>query len=142
MLLARLRNPDIAADLLQDVMVESISALRKGQVREPAKLPGFVASVARNVLNSHFRGAARQPESLELPEDLQALKLEADPMEEEQRESRAIEAISSLESVDRSILQMTLVDGLNRSDCYPPGFEPGRRAAAKGCAPRERLSIW
>jgi RNA polymerase sigma factor (sigma-70 family) len=112
MLLARLRNPDIAADLLQDVMVESISALRKGQVREPAKLPGFVASVARNVLNSHFRGAARQPESLELPEDLQALKLEADPMEEEQRESRAIEAISSLESVDRSILQMTLVDGL------------------------------
>jgi RNA polymerase sigma-70 factor (ECF subfamily) len=42
MLLARSRDPDVAADLLQETMIEAICALRKGQVREPAKLSSFV----------------------------------------------------------------------------------------------------
>lgn len=112
MLMARSRNPDVVPDLLQDVMIEVICALRRGQLREPAKLPAFVAAVARNVLNNHFRGSARQPESLELPDDLPDLSTISNKFEDRERETRAMAAISNLEPLDKMILQMTLVDGL------------------------------
>lgn len=112
MLLARSRNPDLTADLLQDVMIEAICALRRGQLREPEKLSSFVIAIARNVLNNHFRSAVRRPESLELPEDLPDLSSSLNRQEDQERETMALDAISSLEPLDRNILQMTLVDGL------------------------------
>jgi RNA polymerase sigma factor (sigma-70 family) len=112
MLLARSRDPDVAADLLQDVMIEAICGLRRGQLREPAKLSSFVIGIARNRLNNHYRASARRPESLEFPENLPDLSSEATRMEEQDRENLAMNAISSLEPLDKSILQMTLVDGL------------------------------
>jgi RNA polymerase sigma-70 factor (ECF subfamily) len=112
MLMARSRNPDLTADLLQDVMIEAICALRCGQLREPAKLSSFVIAIARNLLNSHFRGEVRRPESLGLPDDLPDLSSRASQIEDMERENLAMSAIASLEPIDRSILQMTLVDGL------------------------------
>jgi RNA polymerase sigma factor (sigma-70 family) len=112
MLLARSRNPDLAADLLQEVMIEAICALRRGQLREPAKLSSFVIAIARNLLNSHYRSEVRRPESLELPDDLPDLSSQSNGMEDMEREQLAMAAINSLEPLDRSILQMTLVDGL------------------------------
>jgi RNA polymerase sigma factor (sigma-70 family) len=112
MLMARSRNPDLTADLLQDVMIEAICALRRGQLREPEKLSSFVIAIARNVLNNHFRSAVRRPESLELPDDLPDLGSSAGQLEDQERESLALSAISSLETLDKTILQMTLVDGL------------------------------
>ena len=112
MLLARSRNSDLAADLLQDVLIESLCALRRGQLREPAKLSSFVSAIARNLLNSHFRGEVRRPESLELPDSLPDLSSQSNAVEEMEREQLAMTAIATLEPLDRSILQMTLVDGL------------------------------
>ncbi len=112
MLLARSRNSDVVADLLQDVMIEAICALRRGQVREPAKLSGFVAAIARNRLNNHFRASARTPESLEFPDHLPDLSSDTTRVEEQERENLAMSAIASLDPIDKSILQMTLVDGL------------------------------
>jgi RNA polymerase sigma factor (sigma-70 family) len=112
MLLARSRNPDVVADLLQDVMIEAICALRRGQVREPAKLSSFVSAIARNRLNNHYRASARTPESLEFPDNLPDLSSDKSRMEEQERDNLAMSAIASLDPVDQSILQMTLVDGL------------------------------
>jgi RNA polymerase sigma factor (sigma-70 family) len=112
LLLARTRNADLAADLLQDVMIEAICALRRGQLREPAKLTAFVLGIARNLLNSHFRAVSRQPDSLELPDDLPDLGAAAAKLEDQERESAALHAIAGLELIDRTILQMTLVEGL------------------------------
>ena len=112
MLLARSRNADLAADLLQDVMIEAICALRRGQLREPPKLSSFVIAIARNVLNSHFRGEVRRPVSLALPDNLPDLASNANGVEDQEREMLALRAIASLEPLDQSILQMTLVDGL------------------------------
>jgi RNA polymerase sigma factor (sigma-70 family) len=112
MLMARLRNPDLAADLLQDVMIEAICAVRRGQLREATKVRAFIAAVARNLINRHFRGEARTAESLEFPDDLPDLSLNRGQLEDQERETLALRAISSLDAVDRSILQMTLVDGL------------------------------
>jgi len=112
MLLARSRNPDLAADLLQDTMIEALCALRRGQLRDPAKLTQFVIAIARNVLNNHFRGEVRRPESLELPDNLPDLSFSEEKADEQERETLALKAISSLDPLDRTILQMTLVDGL------------------------------
>jgi hypothetical protein len=54
MLLARSRNPDLALDLRQDVMIEALCALRAGRLNDPEKLTQFVIGIARNLLNSHF----------------------------------------------------------------------------------------
>jgi RNA polymerase sigma factor (sigma-70 family) len=112
MLLARSRNPDLASDLRQDVMIEVICALRRGQLREPSKLTPFVIAIARNVLNSHYRASVREPESLELPDDLPNFSSAEETAEVEERENRAMDAISNLEPTDRTILQMILIDGL------------------------------
>jgi len=112
MLLARSRNADLAADLRQEVMIEAICALRRGQLRDPSKLTQFVLAIARNVLNYHYRVSIRDPQLLELPEELPDLSSAMESGEDERREGLAMEAISSLEATDRTILQMTLVDGL------------------------------
>lgn len=111
LLLARTRNPDAAADLVQDVIVEAICALRRGQIREPGKLTQFVLGITRNLLRGHFRGLARQPEPLEMPDQLPDLS-PAGRQLDERREHTALQAIASLDVVDRTILHLTLVDGL------------------------------
>jgi RNA polymerase sigma-70 factor (ECF subfamily) len=112
MLLARSRNPDLAADVLQDVMMDAITALRRGQLREPAKLSSFVIGIARNRLNNHYRSSVRQPESLEFPDLLPDSSSNAEKLEAQERETLAMDAISTLDPIDKTILQMTLVDGL------------------------------
>jgi len=111
MLLARSRSPDLAADLQQDVLIEAICALRRGQLRDPGKLSGFVIAIARNKLYTHYR-ANRRTEILEFPDDLPDLSSATDRVEEQLRESTALEVIASLDPVDRKILEMTLVEGL------------------------------
>ena len=112
MLLARTRNPDVAADLEQDVMIEAICALRRGQLREVAKLSMFVLGIARNVLNGYFQRAVRRPVSLEFPDELPDLAASRDSVVERQEQALAARGISALDPVDRSILELTLVEGL------------------------------
>ncbi|MGA2891205.1 MAG: sigma factor [Terracidiphilus sp.] len=100
MLLARTRNPELAADLRQDVMVEAICALQRGKLRNAAKLSAFVLGIARNLLNRHFQNASRQPVSLEFPDDLPDLAAVTDTIAEQQRQALARRAISDLEPVD------------------------------------------
>lgn len=114
LLIVRSRNPDLALDLQQDVMIEALCALRRGQLRDAERLPAFVAGIARNVLNNHFRGQSRLPIHEELPEEI-VETIEENPLDSEAAEEQrqiAQQAIASLNDVDRSILQMTLVDDL------------------------------
>ncbi len=108
----RTKNAEIAADLLQDVMVEAICALRNGQLREPAKLPAFILGIARNLLNNHFRGIARQPVSLESPDEVPDLTDATEAIAERQEHDLVRRAISALNPTDQSILQLTLAEGL------------------------------
>lgn len=53
------RRPE-AEDLFQETFRLTLEKLRGGELREPAKLPGFVAQVARNLAIEHYRKAARR----------------------------------------------------------------------------------
>lgn len=111
MLLARSRNPDVAADLQQDVMIEALCALRRRQLRDPSRLSAFVLGIARNLLNNYLR-SSRRMEPLELPDDLPDLHIAGEEHQRQDRQERALRALATLDRVDRAILRMTLVDGM------------------------------
>jgi RNA polymerase sigma-70 factor, ECF subfamily len=54
--------PDRTAvdDVCQDTFRIAIERLRRGELREPARLSGFMCSLAKNLVTEHFRGVARQ----------------------------------------------------------------------------------
>ncbi len=49
-----------AEDLLQETFRLTLEKLRRGELREPEKLPGFVAAIARSLAIEHYRKAARR----------------------------------------------------------------------------------
>jgi len=49
-----------AEDLFQDTFRLVIEKLRRGELREPAKLPGFLAQIARSLAIEHYRKAQRR----------------------------------------------------------------------------------
>jgi RNA polymerase sigma-70 factor, ECF subfamily len=53
------RTAAVAQDLYQDTFRLAIEKIRRGEIREPAKLAGFLCSLARNLAVDHYRGEAR-----------------------------------------------------------------------------------
>lgn len=49
-----------AEDLFQDTFRTALEKLRRGELREPGKLPGFLAGIARSLAIEHYRKTARR----------------------------------------------------------------------------------
>ena len=49
-----------AEDLFQDTFRLALEKLRRGELREPAKLPGYLAQIARSLAIEHYRKTARR----------------------------------------------------------------------------------
>lgn len=49
-----------AEDLFQDTFRMGLEKLRRGELREPAKLPAFLAQIARNLAIEHYRKLGRR----------------------------------------------------------------------------------
>lgn len=62
LLLLRHRAPagSGSEDLYQDTLRLAIAKIRQGELRDPEKLPAFLASIARNLAIHHHRMAARR----------------------------------------------------------------------------------
>ena len=112
MLRARLRQPEAVLDLSQDTLVATILALRKGQLREPDRLPAFVHGVARNIVNNHLRGEHRRGEA-PLDDDAIERVTAAEVREDEERRALVAQGLEAMAPADREVLQLTLVDGLH-----------------------------
>ncbi|HKQ80575.1 MAG TPA: sigma-70 family RNA polymerase sigma factor [Blastocatellia bacterium] len=61
-------SSSIADDLYQETFRIIIEKTRRGDIREPEKLSGFVCGVARNLVIDYFRRAARQGSLSEVEE--------------------------------------------------------------------------
>jgi RNA polymerase sigma-70 factor (ECF subfamily) len=115
MVLARTHDPEAAGELTQDILLAVLQALRKGQIKEPEKLSAFVYGTARNLVSNYFRVRGQQPklESLSLdPPMAQA----SDDREHSERINIVRRALERLDSTDRKILMMTLVEGLKSGE--------------------------
>ena len=111
LVLARTGDPETARDLAQEVMLAVVRALRDEQVREPERLAGFVYGTARNVINNYLRARSRLPREDSIDAALH-LATPPDAVDDSERIALVRRALASLESTDRKILLLTLVEGL------------------------------
>jgi RNA polymerase sigma factor (sigma-70 family) len=121
MALTRTRDRETARELMDDIMMAVISALRGGSVRKTGQLSGFVRGTATNIINGYVRCARRRLRTVPLDPDA----VGEDPTDNYEREDRrtlAIRALELLNGRDRQILRMSLVEGL----------KPGEIAARLG----------
>jgi RNA polymerase sigma factor (sigma-70 family) len=116
-LMARLRTRDAEAarDVTQDVLLAVFRALRSGQLREAERLTAFVYGIARNLINNHLRTRNRLPPEDALDDDLAAASL-PDGLEDSERGALVRRALAVLDSTDRRILLLTLIDGLKPAE--------------------------
>ena len=125
MLVSRIRDPEAARDLTQEVLLAVLNALRNGQLRASEKLTAFVYGTARNHANNHLRAQGQKPREIPLDPDLPLPAPEGEGFEEEERSRLVRRGVEQLEPIDRKILLMTLVDGL----------KPGKISAQLGLTP-------
>ncbi len=111
MTLVRVRDPEAARDLTQEAMLAVLRALRNGQVREPERLAGFVHGTALNLIHNYFRTRGQQPKQEPLPDELPSSNT-IGSAEGDERISLVRQALKRLDSIDRRILLLTLVEGM------------------------------
>lgn len=104
----RVSDPESAEDILQDVFLKIHGRL--GQLKDPAKLQGWLYLIARNAVIDFYR--ARQ-ETVPVPEDLMA-EPEAEPLEREELKASFRRMIFSLAEPYREALVLTEFDGLSQ----------------------------
>lgn len=121
MSLVRTHDQEAARELVQDVLMAVIGALRKGQLQDPDKLAAFVHGTARNLISNRLRSESQRPPLEPLPEDLAHVSFTQNH-EDADRLRLVDQALEQLSQEDRKILRMTLVQG----------SKPGEIAAALG----------
>jgi len=109
---ARTHDPDIAADLTQESLLEAICALREGRLREPEKLASFVLGIARNMLNSHFRTQQRSPKLAELENEPAITASIQQSLEQEEYLRLVSKGLATLDKTDNEILRLTLIEDM------------------------------
>jgi RNA polymerase sigma-70 factor (ECF subfamily) len=117
----RTHDRETARELVQDVLMAVIGALRQGQLQDVDKLAAFVHGTARNLINNRLRSQSQRPPLEPLPEDL-AQACSPERLEDAERVGLVHQALERLGQEDRKILWMTLVQGQ----------KPGEIAAALG----------
>jgi RNA polymerase sigma-70 factor (ECF subfamily) len=94
--------PGDADDLVQDVFLTAMRQLHA--LRDDAAFGGWLATIARNRANGHYRGAVPVMEIVEM---------EARATQEDELDAhRALSAIRSLPDAYRETLMMRLVEGM------------------------------
>ena len=106
----RTRDREAARDLVQEVLMAVIGALRKGQLQDPEKLPAFVHGTARNLINNQLRNETQHPALEPLPDELYQDCI-VEQLEDAERVRLVHQALEQLGQEDQTILWMTLVEG-------------------------------
>jgi RNA polymerase sigma-70 factor (ECF subfamily) len=72
LILRRVRDPEVAADILQDAAVTTLEKLRSGEIAHPENLGGYLYRVALNHLRNHRRKDRSSLSSADALEELPA----------------------------------------------------------------------
>jgi RNA polymerase sigma-70 factor, ECF subfamily len=108
--LRRLRDRTLAEEIAQDTLTVVLEALRDNRIEDPARMPGFVFGVAKNLISKALR--KRSIEAASDPEQVVAGPWLEDPdaallLEEQRQQVR--DALGQLSPGDRDILQRAFV---------------------------------
>jgi RNA polymerase sigma-70 factor (ECF subfamily) len=78
LILRRVRDPEVAADILQDAAVTTLEKLRTGEIAHPENLGGYIYRVALNHLRNHRRKDRSALSSADALDELPASENDAD----------------------------------------------------------------
>jgi RNA polymerase sigma-70 factor (ECF subfamily) len=110
--LKHLRDPALAADLMQDVLVLLLGKLRERGMRDPSQVASFALGTARQMVVDWRRSGARRVRILEkfpvdlMPPEPSASDAEPEPIDEE----RLRGCLGALPERERTVLVMTFYD--------------------------------
>lgn len=111
MALMRTRDREAAREIVDDVIMAVVVALRRGSVVDTKRIAAFVHGTAVNVINNYRRNRRRGPALLSLDDE----RVEV-PCTDGNLRAIDIEAlrlhITRLSAVDRMVLALSLVEGL------------------------------
>ncbi|MBE0657424.1 MAG: sigma-70 family RNA polymerase sigma factor [Bryobacteraceae bacterium] len=106
--LRHLRDESAAEDLMQDVLINTIEALRAGRLRDPEKLASFVLGTCRMTVLDLRRGAQRRAQLLEtFGADLHSAARQPEPALDRERLAHCVE---SLKERERTVIVMSYFD--------------------------------
>jgi RNA polymerase sigma-70 factor (ECF subfamily) len=111
--LRHLRDEQAADDLVQQVLITILEALRQGRLREPGKLASFVLGTCRMTVLDLRRGAQRKQRLLEeFGMDLLPPQPPPIPLDRE----RLARCVQGLRERERTVIVMTFYDEQTSSD--------------------------
>jgi RNA polymerase sigma-70 factor (ECF subfamily) len=113
---ARLRDREAARELLTDVLLAVLQAIRSHKLRDGERLAAFVAGTARNVLSNHRRKERRSPTCGALSLEAAPAASAPDAFEEAERREALSRELCRLEPTDRRILELTLEQGFRPAE--------------------------
>jgi RNA polymerase sigma factor (sigma-70 family) len=115
MLRSRLRDREAAREVANDVLLAVLRAVPAGRLQDRARLGAFVMGTARNLANGYCRKRARRPVEQELGDD--CARWDGAPYVEHQDRLRVVfDRMQALDDVDRSIVGLTLAQGLGPNE--------------------------
>ena len=119
--MVRLRDREAARELVDDVLMATVAALRVGTVRDTSHLGAFIHGTTLNLVHNHVRSRSRIPQGPDSTDALTTPDLAGSC--ERDSDLRALErCIARLPLQDRAVLLLTLTEGL----------KPGEVAARLG----------
>jgi len=112
---ARLHDAHCAEELADDVLMAALLALRRGLVRDPARIGAFIHGIALRACRNHFRRQRRRLPLLPLERDVADPVASAVLRQLDDRDT-VLRALGMLGQTDRVILLLLLEEGMRESE--------------------------
>jgi RNA polymerase sigma-70 factor (ECF subfamily) len=125
----RCRDPQVAADLLNDAVCTTWAKWQAGKIERPEQIAGYVLQVTMNLLRNHRRAIAERPEKRADAAKLQDLPSEGEPGDETMEREIAVQVKNVIRGMssqrDRAILVRFYLDEEDKETiCRDLGLSP------------------
>jgi len=111
MAMVRVRDRETARELVNDVMMATVMALRRGTVHDTSRLGAFIHGTALNLVHSHLRARGRMQRDDGSGEEPTSPDL-ADACEKDNEMQALRTCVARLPEQDQLVLFMSLTEGL------------------------------
>ncbi|HEV7446975.1 MAG TPA: sigma-70 family RNA polymerase sigma factor [Steroidobacteraceae bacterium] len=125
----RCRDPQVAADLLNDAVCTTWAKWQAGKIERPEQIAGYVLQVTMNLLRNHRRAIAERPEKRADAAKLQDLASDTEPSDETIEREIAVQVKNVIRGMssqrDRAILVRFYLDEEDKETiCRDLGLSP------------------
>ncbi len=120
-----MKNRETVQDIQQETLARVFALIRNGRVKEPAALPGLVATTAENVFHEIMRDGARARSGEPVPDVVDERADTGRDLINGERKRFVRKLLKTLPEKDRRLLYMLYFEGLSREViCRSLGVTP------------------